>query len=82
MRVAAFQRCLIVEDKSDKSSNVGQSQSSTKLNSCPNIYFISSCDESLPDASSTANLDEHFSFDINQLKYCMETDIVDDFVLL
>ena len=72
----------ILEDKSDKSSNVGESQSNTKLNSCPNIYFISSCDESLPDASSTANLDEQFSFDINQLKYCMETDIVDDFVLL
>ena len=72
----------ILEDKSDKSSNVGESQSNTKLNSCPNIYIISSCDESLPDASSTANLDEQLSFDINQLKYCVETDIVDDFVLL
>ena len=71
-----------LEDKSDKSSYVGESQSSTKLYSCPNIYFISSCDESLPDASSTANLDEQLNFDINQLKYCMETDIVDDFVLL
>ena len=82
MRVAAFQRCLIVEDKSDKSSNVGQSQSSTKLNSCPNICFLSSCEEDLPDASNAANLDEQLSFDINQLKYCLETDIVDDFVLL
>ena len=32
--------------------------------------------------STTANLDEQLNFDINQLKYCIETDIVDDFVLL
>ena len=72
----------ILEDKSDKSSNVGQFQSNTKLNSCPNIYFISSCEENLADASTAENLDEQLSFDINQLNYCLETDIVDDFVLL
>ena len=71
-----------MKDESDEASNVGQSQSNTKLNSCPNIYLMSSCGENLPEASTTANLDEQLNFDINQLKYCMETDIVDDFVLV
>ena len=71
-----------LKDKRDGVLNVGQSQSNTKLNSCPNIYLMSSCGENLPEATRTANLDEQLNFDINQLKYCIETDIVDDFVLL
>ena len=71
-----------LEHNSDEVSNNPIQQSNRKSYSCPNIYFMSSYGENLPEASTSFNLDEKFSFDINQLNYCMETDIVDDFVIL
>ena len=73
-----------VKDKTEDMSNTGQSQyqSGTKSNSCPNICFRASSAESLPNELTADSYNETLNFDINQLKYCMETDIVDDFVLL
>ena len=70
------------EDNSDAVLNNPIQQSITKRHSCPNIYLMSSCGDNFPEASTSSNLDEKLNFDISQLNYCMETDIVDDFVIL
>ena len=54
-----------------------------RVRSCPNVHLWQGYEsEMCPEAETEKKLEESLDFDLNQLKYCLETDIIDDFVVL
>ena len=54
-----------------------------RVRSCPNVHLWQGHEsEMCPEAETEKKLEESLDFDLNQLKYCLETDIIDDFVVL
>ena len=54
-----------------------------QIHSCPNLNLLqNNLNNVLADESRETSSEENINFDLDQLKYCLETDIVDDFVML
>ena len=55
----------------------------SQIHSCPNLNLLqNNLNNVLADESRETSSEENINFDLDQLKYCLETDIVDDFVML